>query len=477
MEFSQLAEMPDTLKPSCKLGPFRPRPDSIQAAIPDPSRRLGAAVARAASLPFGACGVAAVLLLPQPVAAGGATASPAAAPTAKPWTVATTVGAKTGYDSNVLLQDFGDQAERSAWVNSLSAQIAVTYQPNPLFKALFSYAPEFTFYEGQTTENHLTHRGLLNLSGSGEDLTWELLNSVTRIDGDDLGPSFTLNGGTQAAEIPAIGGVPIRDRRDAAIFKNSFKLTKTYGHAFVRPLASFYYHDFLTEQHRRTEPGFLGYENYVDREDYSGGLDLGYETWAGTWLVAGFRAGHQEQEELFGVPCRYSNTYYRVLAGIEGSPVEWLKLNVLAGPDFREYDTTPPPGYDADKVYTFIDATATISPTKVDTVTLAVKRYLQPSFTSHCVYEDIVYEASYRHRFDSRFTAGVGFKAYGAEWRPPIIRKDWVFTPSLSLSYTHNKNLSLDLAYSYDWADSRIPNTEGREFTRHLVWLGLKYAF
>lgn len=379
----------------------------------------------------------------------------------------------------MLLQDFGDQADREAWVNSMAAQFSVIYQPNPLFKALLSYSPEFNFYEGESTENHTTHRAMLNLSGRGENLTWELLNSVTRIDGDDVGPSFTLNGGTVAAEIPAIGGVPIRDRRDAAIFKNSFKLTRTFGQGFVRPVASFYHHNFMTGHHRRdgSEPGYLGYENYIDRQDYSGGFDLGYEAWTGTWLVAGFRAGHQKQYELFGVPCRYTNTYYRFLAGIEGSPVEWLKLNVLAGPDFRDYDRTPPAGYDADKVYTFIDATATIAPTKADSVSLGVKRYMQPSFTSHCVYEDIVYEINYRHQIDSRFTVGAGFKAYGAEWRPPIIRKDWVFTPSLSLSYTHSARLSADLTYSYDWAESRIPNTDGREFTRHLVWLGVKYAF
>ena len=105
---------------------------------------------------FRACCAAAAVLLPQAALAGPA-AAPPASPAVDPWSVATTAGAKTGYDSNVLLQDFGDQAERAAWVNSLTAQFAVTYQPNPLFKAILSYAPEFTFYEGETTENHLTH--------------------------------------------------------------------------------------------------------------------------------------------------------------------------------------------------------------------------------------------------------------------------------------------------------------------------------
>lgn len=424
-------------------------------------------------------GLIATIMLPQALDAGSAPSEPAPGPSASPWTFASAVSAKTGYDDNVLLQDFGDQANRESWVNSLGAQVSATYQPNPLFKALISYAPDVTIYEGESTENHATHRGMLNLSGGNEKITWQSLNSVTRIDGDDQGPSFTLNNGTKAAEIPAIGGVAIRDRRDAAIFRNSFKLTRTIGKGIVRPLASFYHHNFMTGQHMRdgSEPGFLGYENYIDRRDYFVGLDLGYETWAGTWLVAGYRAGHQKQYDLMGVTCRYSNSYHRFLAGIEGSPVDWLKLNVLAGPDFRDFDNAPPPGYDDDKVYTFIDAAFTITPTKSDTVSLGAKRFMQPSFTSHCVYEDIVYEINYKRQFDSRFAAGAGFKAYGAKWRPPIIREDWVFTPSMSLHYTHSDSLSAELAYSYDWVDSKIPNTDGREFTRHLVWLGLKYAF
>ena len=459
---STAANILPTTRPAAAFGSPRREGRALKHAI-QPCLRVG--------------GVTAALLLPSTVAAGPAASTPAA-PVAKPWTFATSVGAKTGYDSNVLLQDFGDQANREAWVNSLSALFAVTYQPNPLFKAVVSYAPEFVFYEGESNENNVTHRGALNLSGKSGDTTWELLNGVTVIDGDDLGPWFTLNGGTSAAQLPAIGGIPTRDRRDAAIFKNCFKLTQTIGQAFVRPVASFYHHNFMTEQHRTTEPGFLGYENYVDRQEFGGGFDLGYEAWTGTWLVAGFRAGQQNQfKNQNGASSPYGNQYYRILAGLEGSPVGWLKLNVLAGPDFREFDTATPVGFNPDRVYTFIDASATISPTKADSVVLGVRRFLQPSFTSHCMYEDIVYEATYRHQFDSRFTAGAGFKAFGGEFRPPTQREDWIFTPSLSLSYTHNANLVADLAYSYDWVNSEISNTEGREYTRQLVWLGLKYTF
>jgi hypothetical protein len=363
-DFPQFAAMTAPLRPYRKPAPSRPRQDSTHSEISAPSHGFGASVANPVSRRCPACGFAVALLLPQTLAAGGppASAAPAPAPTAAPWTVATSAAVKTGYDSNVMLQDDGDQARRAAWVNSLAATFAATYAPNPLFKAMFSYAPEFTFYEGQTTENHLTHRGLLNLSGSGDDLTWELLNSVTRIDGDDLGPIYTLDGGTRPAELPAVGGVPVRDRRDAAIFKNSFKLTKTWDQLFVRPVATFYHHNFMTEQHAPVGP-YLGYENYIDRQELNGGIDLGYEAWSKTWLVAGVRVGQQKQYERLGVPSPYDNHYYRILAGIEGTPLDWLKLNVIAGPDFRDFDGTTPAGFDPDQLYYFVDATATITPT------------------------------------------------------------------------------------------------------------------
>jgi len=420
---------------------------------------------------FRVCGIAAALVLAHALAA-----SLSGAASANPWTFSASAGVRTSFDSNVLLQDFGDQAKREAWVNSLTALFALTYQPTPQMKALVSYAPEATFFDGQSTEDHFIHRAALNLSGQSGDTAWEWLNSVTRIDGDNLGPRFTLDGGTRAAQIPAIGGVPIRDRRDAAIFRNSFKLTQTFGEVFVRPVAAFYHHNFMTGQ-RAPVGDFLGYQNYIDRQDLGGGFDVGFQAWSGTWLVAGFRAGEQKQDDLLDVSSPYGNHYYRVLMGVEGTPVPWLKLNLLAGPDFRDFNSGTPSGFDANKAYTFIDATATLTLTKADSVTLGMKRHLQPSYASLSVYEDIVYEGTYRHQFDPRLTAAAGFKAYNAKWRPPVQRDEWVFTPSFSLTYTHRANLTAELAYSYDWAKSDIPNTEGREYTRHLVGLGLKYTF
>ena len=74
-------------------------------------------------------------------------------------------------------------------------------------------------------------------------------------------------------------------------------------------------------------------------------------------------------------------------------------------------------------------------------------------------------------------TAVAGFKVYGGDWQPPVNREDWIYTPSAMLSYAFNKHLNADLSYSYDRAVSEAPNTQGREFTRHIVSLGLKCSF
>ena len=63
------------------------------------------------------------------------------------------------------------------------------------------------------------------------------------------------------------------------------------------------------------------------------------------------------------------------------------------------------------------------------------------------------------------------------DWLAPVSREDWIYTVSASVGYTFHRHWNAELGYSYDWVDSRVDNTEGREFTRHLVALGVRYNF
>jgi hypothetical protein len=70
-----------------------------------------------------------------------------------------------------------------------------------------------------------------------------------------------------------------------------------------------------------------------------------------------------------------------------------------------------------------------------------------------------------------------GFRAYGGDWLAPVRREDWIYTSSLGVSWTPGAHLSAELSHSYDWVESRIPDTDGRQFTRHLVTVAVKYVF
>jgi len=407
---------------------------------------------------------------------------------------------KETFDSNVYLQDNAPnsgnvtaaqaaglkpvEANKGSFVTSILPKIGLDYKPCSAFNLSLGYAPEIVFYHSTPDEDYVTHRFLFNFGGKLGDATWELLNTATYIDGGQQGPTFA-----RPDDIPAIGGIPLRDRRAAFIFRNGFRLTEPVGKWFFRPVATAYIHDFKTDQRYQTsvEKAMFSYENYVDSQEISGGMDIGYEAVKKTYLVGGYRYGRQDQFTLPGaggtiLHSTYGNSFHRILLGVEGSPVSWLKLALLAGPDLRQFDPGTPAGFDRNEFLYYWDASATLLPDKNDTVTLKSTRYEQPAFSSFSMYEDIKTDLSWRHKFNDQFTAALGFTLYIGDWQPPVNRNDWIYTPSAGLTYNYNKHLSAEFAYSYDWVDSKVsasvePLTSSHEFTRHLVSLAVKYAF
>jgi hypothetical protein len=398
---------------------------------------------------------------------------------------------KETYDDNVFILDTKpdpaitppagvtvSEPHKASLVTTVIPGLALHYQPCDGFGAAISYAPEFTWYHSAHSEDYVAHRGAINFSGRIGNVTYEWLNGVTWIDGSHLG-YYTIRPG----DCRCVGGIPLRDRRDAAIYRNSFRVTLPAGHWFFRPVVNAYVHDFQTEQRPNLTPTQYIYDNFVDRWDVGGGLDIGYEAFAKTKLVVGYRYGHQHQGRLLGVASRYSNDYQRWLLGVEGAPFSWLKLAVLAGPDLRNWGDSPPAGFHRDEVLYWMDGTVTVLPTRADTVTFRATRFEQPAFTSQSVYEDIRYDLTWRHKFTDKFTAGAGFTFYIGDWQAPVNREDWILTPGVLASYAFNAHLVGEAAWSYDSAESQVPNSpsapyaEGRNFTRHLVSLALKYTF
>jgi hypothetical protein len=414
-------------------------------------------------------------------------------------------GLKETYDSNVYLQDVVPnpanvaaakaaglqpvQADKSSWVTSILPKIGLDYKPSPAFGLSFGYAPDITFYHEASSENYVAHRGTLNLGGKVGSTAWELLNTATYIDGNDQGPTFARPG-----DIPAIGGIPMRDRRDAFLFRNAFRITQPVGDDwFIRPVANSYIYDFQTQQ-RYIPPALrtmYNYENYIDRQDISGGLDLGYKVADGTHFILGYRYGRQDQfKGPYGpggtlIDSPFDSSYHRVLVGVEGSPANWLRINLLVGPDIRQFSDQSHqtyPSFNPDQLLCYLDASATVIPSKADTVTIKATRFEQPAFSSFSVYEDIKNDLLWRHTFNEHLSTTLGFTLYIGDWQPPTHRNDWLYTPNGAITYAFTKKLSGELAYSYDCVDSKVsksvePFTEGHEYTRHLASLGLKYTF
>jgi hypothetical protein len=157
-------------------------------------------------------------------------------------------------------------------------------------------------------------------------------------------------------------------------------------------------------------------------------------------------------------------------------PTAWLQCHLSTGPEMRRFPATTPAGFNRDKVYWWIDASASAVIGPRDTCTVSVRRFALPAFASLSLYEDITYEVSWRHRSGDHVTVAAGFKAYGGDWPGPATREDWIFTPSLQVLYAVNRRIGLELAYGFDRAESRVPNTAGRNYRRHLVSLAFKYA-
>lgn len=385
---------------------------------------------------------------------------------------------KETFDSNVYLQDVepnprvvgAAQPFQESFVTAVTPRVALEYKPMPEFNLAASYAPEVVTFHAEPSESHVAHRSALTFSGKVGRVTWEQFNTFNWIDGSETGLTFGGPGGA-----PAIGGIPIRDRREAIVYRNGFRAVHAHDPWFFRPAAASYIHDFRTETRSPLTDPF--YQNYVDRDDFNVGLDAGYKALPNAYLVLGYRFGFQREPPLPGLSVDYSNDYNRLLFGLEGKLTDWLRVGAALGPDYRDFNHDTPPGFDDHHTKLYVDAVVTLIPTKEDSVAFTIKQYEQPAFGAPSAYEDITYDVAWRHKFSPRFTSALGFRAYGGDWLAPVNREDWIFTPSATLAVTLNRHFSGEVAYSYDWVDSLVPNTAGREFTRHLGTVGLKYTY
>jgi len=412
---------------------------------------------------------------------------------------------KETYDDNVYLLDTAAYPylvpppnsliavpNKGSLVTTLTPSLNLTYLAGPGFSASLSYAPDMVWYEAATSQNYVAHRSNLNFTGKIAEVSYEWLNSAVWTEGSDRALTTMRPG-----DCRAMGGIPMRDRCDAALFRDSIKVTIPAGKWFFRPVLTSYVHDFEAEQQANlaANKNSFVYDNYIDRWEVSGGMDLGYTVLDKTKLLVGYRYGHQSQGSVLkegAVPgsvisaaSPYDNNYQRFLVGFEGEPAPWLKLAVLTGPDTRDWLDATPAGFDRGKTLWYVDGQLTLLPTKEDACVLKMTRFEQPAFTSQSVYQDIKYDLTWRHQFSAKFTVGAGCTVYNCVWQEPALRNDWIYTPSLMASYAFSPNVTAEVLWSHDNAvnkETAVVGTatqyaEAREYQRNLCSISLKYTF
>jgi hypothetical protein len=398
--------------------------------------------------------------------------SPAAAqnlttPKSPGWQVTTATAFKETFDSNVYLQDETALASHESLVSSLQLDLAADWRNSPAFGAKLNYQPEAAWFHSETSENHLRHRIAASLFGQWDDLSYDSTTTLVFINGDSVGPTWTGAGGA-----PATGGAAVRDRRDAAVYRSSLRLTQALGNWFVRPTATFYWHDFQTEH--RSSPG---YQNYVDRGEITAGADLGQQL-AAVALWGGYRFGLQEQVQLLQFPEEYDSTFHRILFGLEGCPASWLKLNVTIGPEFRRYDDTVPATFgDRAELNLFFDSRITITPTQCDSITVTAKHFEQPGSSGRAAYEDSTYELCWRHQVAAGWTAGLSGRAYSTDFLKPAQRDDWIFSQSAFVNWQLSRNINAEISYTHESGETATADASAREYDRHLIAIGFSYNF
>lgn len=401
-------------------------------------------------------------------AAGTPVVTPTATTPLSPWKVSASAAVKETFDSNVYLQSVSPLADQASLVTTVMPQVGGSWSPSPLFSATLGYTPEIAFFHAEPSEDYAAHRVALGMAGQADGLAYDLANSLLVIDGNGEGPTWTGPGGA-----PAAGGIAVRDRRDATVIRSGLKVTQTLGEWRIRAAGTFYLHDFQT-RHSAAK----GYQNYVDRNELTGGLDVGHRIPANATAWLGYRYGVQDQSRLLAFPEEYDSTFHRVLVGLEGSLTRWLKLGISLGPEFRTYDDGVPASFgDRDRLNLYVDATATATLSSADTLTLSHKQLEQPGFSGRATYQDTTTDLAWRHKLSPRWTVGIGGRAYNTDFLRPSLRNDWILSANGVVNCAITKALSAELSYAFEDGLSQVPGTEGREFERHLASLGLKYVF
>lgn len=361
-----------------------------------------------------------------------------------------------GYDSSLFRIDVGDLGKTDSLFWSIRPELRWT----PSSSIRVTYSAEAILYVDASEENHL--RQMLGLSFREENLTFS--TTFTRVDGPSEGVTFA-EGRNAWATLHA------RTRRPQWQNRSNIQYVFDLGSAFIRPLASLVYEDLQSQ----IRPGAPGYDNWIDRYDLTGGLDIGreLENWT---LYAGWRYGRQGQGRQGGRLTDRSNKYHRALIGLTGPLGPHADLRMEVGPAFHRYDDPASPGGRGGDTW-YLDGNLRFRATAQDVITLVGNIRSNVSSTGLVSSEVRTFSINHQRKWDDTWSTQVGFSARALIYAG-ITRKDWLYTTSASVQRNLGMHWNAGLYMEHEEGRDRADTGQAsRDFSRTLLHLRFSRAF
>ena len=422
------------------------------------------------------------------------------------WLTDLSLGVKESYDDNLLLVSGNGLTPVSSWVTTVSPKIGFNFAPllgdqKALQTLSLVYSPDFNVYHAAPSQSYDAHKIGDTIKGQSGDFSYSLDNVFLFNDGNHQAEIYGPAGGAGGNALDQFRNnyahqVP-RERLAQTQDRANVVLQYDWDKAFVRPVATLLDYNMHTAWHNTGAAPWVGYQNYVDRYDVNGGVDVGYKLTPKLAATLGYRYGGNYQQQLPAAITSdnhySSSTYQRVLLGLEGKPWSWLNMKLAGGPDFRNYNyMTPIADHHPVKYYGEAVLTAKLTPSQ--TLTFNYRQWQWVSGSGRVPYFDSTYALTYHWNATRQLGLDLGGKVLEADHTEgndnagtaPSLRDDMEYEISTGVSYAFTTHLSANLAYTYDLGNSVLGSLPAgnlalssgyRDFEHQVASVGLQYKF
>lgn len=394
-------------------------------------------------------------------------------PSGKPaWLADLSISDKESYDDNVLVVSGQGMPEQSSWVNTASFKFGIDLAPvfadgDSIQSFSFVYQADGAVYAQDSAEDYTANRFNDLFKGKVGNFSYSLDNSFLYDDGSKLGATYALNqlSGAAANQNDKYRNffsqaVP-RERRNQYQDRYTAQVRYDTADIFFRPISNLTYYNLNTYLFNTSVAPYKGYQDWPDRWDINGGLDLGFKVAQDFAFTLGWRDGYQHQDQFsLGINSDQhfsSNHYQRVLLGLEGKPAHWLNVKAAAGPDFRDYNPQTSIS-DLRTTRYYGEALATAALSKNQSLTLTYKQWLFVSSTGLAPYYDTLGSLVYHWSATRQLSFDLGAKYQEANFKlgddlagsAPSLRDDTDCQGSIGINYALAPHLVASFTYAYD---------------------------